>query len=219
MVSEVWEYFVNQAFCQPSPDFDWASLQCWTPHLPLCFCLRHHHWRRPLFPPWSDLHNTLLSYFPISKAAATASGVWPEAGGPQGSLGESLKRWTRQPGIPLVSARWDFNVWIRWFWFIQERLWSSFRLQHHLLTGVADLPGAAGGDRNPRCCPYLTQERRWDIKVIFHSGSAWLNADGAATMISFPDPSMLPLVVGGIGYFRCLVSKLFTFTAAQGELW
>ena len=52
--------------------------------------------------------------------------------------------------------------------------------------------------------------------MIFDSGSAWLNADQAASMISFPDLSMTPLVVGGVGYFRCLFfffCKLLTFSA------
>ena len=67
--------------------------------------------------------------------------------------------------------------------------------------------------------PSFIQERRWDLKVIFDSGSAWINAgDGASTMISFADQSKVPLVVGGIGYFRWFsFNKFFTF--AQGELW
>lgn len=38
-------------------------------------------------------------------AAALGAGVWPQAGGPQGSLGETLATWTRQAGLPLVTAR------------------------------------------------------------------------------------------------------------------
>jgi len=115
------------------------------------------------------------------EAAATESGVWPESGGPQGSLGESLKRWTRQPGIPLVSARRDCeaasgcNI-----TFSQE--WLTFQEQQ--------------------------EERHWDIKVIFDSGSTWLKADGGdVTIVNFPDMSKVPLVVGGIGYFRVNYDK------------
>ena len=38
--------------------------------------------------------------------------------------------------------------------------------------------------------------------MIFDSGSAWINAEGASTLITIPDTSKVPLVVGGIGYFR-----------------
>ena len=31
-------------------------------------------------------------------------GTWPQSGGPQGGLGETLKAWTNQAGLPLVSA-------------------------------------------------------------------------------------------------------------------
>jgi aminopeptidase N len=37
-------------------------------------------------------------------AAALEAGVWPQAGGPRGSLGETLATWTRQAGLPLVTA-------------------------------------------------------------------------------------------------------------------
>ena len=51
---------------------------------------------------------------------------------------------------------------------------------------------------SPNC-----QERRWDIKVIFESGSVWLNADKAATTsINLQDPSKAPMVLGGKGYYR-----------------
>ena len=47
------------------------------------------------------------------------------------------------------------------------------------------------------------QERRWDIKVIFDSGSVWLNAgEAATTSINLQDSSSAPLVLGGKGYFR-----------------
>merc|ERR1712192_17603 len=115
------------------------------------------------------------------EAAATEFGVWPESEGPQGSLGESLKKWTRQPGIPLVSARKDCeaasgcNI-----TFSQE--WLTFEEQQ--------------------------EERHWDIKVIYDSGSTWLNADGGGvTIVNFHDVSKVPLVVGGIGYFRVNYDK------------
>ena len=50
---------------------------------------------------------------------------------------------------------------------------------------------------------YYCQERRWDIKVIFDSGSVWLLADEAgSTSTNFVDPSKMPLVLGGTGYYR-----------------
>ena len=42
-----------------------------------------------------------VNYF---QEAAMEIGTWPQPGGPQGSLGETLKLWTHQPGLPLVSA-------------------------------------------------------------------------------------------------------------------
>ena len=50
---------------------------------------------------------------------------------------------------------------------------------------------------------YCFQERRWDIKVTFDSGSVWLLADEAgSTSTNFEDPSKMPLVLGGTGYYR-----------------
>ena len=68
----------------------------------------------PTAPLQKTTSSSTLRYISISilninhlspKAAALEAEVWPQAGGPQGSLGESLKRWTHQPGIPLVNAR------------------------------------------------------------------------------------------------------------------
>ena len=41
-----------------------------------------------------------------SQEAALEDGVWPQAeiGGPQGSLGETMKTWTNQAGFPVVQA-------------------------------------------------------------------------------------------------------------------
>ena len=163
---------------------------------------------------------TLVAFSLCPKAAATDSGVWPEEGGPQGSLGESLKRWTHQPGIPLVSARWDekFSV-------VIILMSGKIVTQRQVATSPSHKSGWPSRMRrrwrkthSPQD-PSFIQERRWDLKVIFDSGSAWINAgDGASTMISFADQSKVPLVVGGIGYFRWFsFNKFFTF--AQGELW
>ena len=193
-----------------SPDSQRASLQCWTPQLPLCFCLRHHHWRRPIFPPRSDWLPYFVIFSPF-KAAATDSGVWPEVGGPQGSLGESLKRWTNQPGIPLVSARWEKQIYGCTLISMSEKTVMQLQLQ------AATSPSPRSGwpskssrrwySKTPHTILFiyeLNQERHWDIKVIFDSGSAWLNADaGDVTIVNFPDMSKVPLVLGGIGYFRC----------------
>ena len=52
------------------------------------------------------------------------------------------------------------------------------------------------------------QERHWDIKVIFESGSVWLNAgEAATTSINLQDSSSSPLVLGGKGYFRQAINK------------
>ena len=52
------------------------------------------------------------------------------------------------------------------------------------------------------------QERRWDIKVIFESGSVWLNAgEAATTSINLQDSSSAPLVLGGKGYFRQAIRR------------
>ena len=39
------------------------------------------------------------------QVAAVEDGSWPQASGPQGSLGETMKTWTNQAGLPLVHAR------------------------------------------------------------------------------------------------------------------
>ena len=46
----------------------------------------------------------LVLQFDHSQEAAMEMGTWPQSGGPQGSLGETLKSWTNQAGLPLVSA-------------------------------------------------------------------------------------------------------------------
>lgn len=38
------------------------------------------------------------------EAAALEGGTWPQEGGPAGSLGETLRPWTNQAGLPLVTA-------------------------------------------------------------------------------------------------------------------
>ena len=50
---------------------------------------------------------------------------------------------------------------------------------------------------SPNC-----QERRWDIKVIFESGSVWLNAGEPDTSINLQESNKAPLVLGGKGYYR-----------------
>merc|ERR1719400_825936 len=110
------------------------------------------------------------------EAAAMEIGTWPQPGGPQGSLGETLKLWTHQPGLPLVSAT-----------------------KSCMADGVCNLT------LSQEWLTFQQQdtERRWDIKVIFDSGSVWLLADEAgSTSTNFVDPSKMPLVLGGTGYYR-----------------
>ena len=74
-------------------------------------------------------------------------------------------------------------------------------MQPDLVSGVAHLPTAGHG--NPFLLSHNCQERRWDIKVIFDSGSIWLNAGEAVTKsISLKDSINAPLVLGGTGYYR-----------------
>ena len=148
MVSEVWEYFVNQAFCQPSPDFDWASLQCWTPHLPFCFCLRHHHWRRPLFPPWSDFHPPLSHFLFVQRQLPQTLASGQRKEDPKAALERVWRGGLTSQAflLSLPGGMKNSQLWLSW---CQERLWRSVRLQHHLLAGVVDLPGWGGGEAKP----------------------------------------------------------------------
>jgi len=114
------------------------------------------------------------------EAAALEAEVWPQAGGPQGSLGESLKRWTHQPGIPLVNARKTCEAASGCNITISQE-WLTYQDQQ--------------------------EERKWDIKVIFDSGSSWLNADDSYKEIIFNNASKAPLVLGGVGYFRVNYDK------------
>jgi len=107
--------------------------------------------------------------------AAMKMGTWPQSGGPQGGLGETLKLWTNQAGLPLVSATKNCGTGECNLTLSQE--WLTFQQQD--------------------------EERRWDIKVTFDSGSVWLLADEAgSTSTNFEDPSKMPLALGGTGYYR-----------------
>ena len=43
--------------------------------------------------------------FTYLEQAAKEDGAWPPANGPQGSFGDTMKTWTQQAGLPLVTAR------------------------------------------------------------------------------------------------------------------
>ena len=71
-------------------------------------------------------------------------GTWPQSGGPQGSLGETLKSWTNQAGLPLVSATWVQKEIQGKKTPPQEELWR-WRVQYDTVPGMAHFSTSGRG--------------------------------------------------------------------------
>ena len=102
MMSEVGIPVSQSPFPFLFPDSHGGSLHDGPLLLPCYVCLQHCHRRRPFLPPGG--FPILFLQLDNFQEAAMKMGTWPQSGGPKGGLGETLKTWTNQAGLPLVSA-------------------------------------------------------------------------------------------------------------------
>ena len=107
--------------------------------------------------------------FNYLEQAAKEAGAWPQTNGPQGTFGDTMKTWTQQAGLPLVTARKECAA--------TGECTISFE-QEMLVR--------AGQQADP--------ERRWDIPLTFSpvTSEARFDAPAQAWLLAAADG---PLVV------------------------
>ena len=131
--------------------------------------------------------------FTYLEQAANEDGHWPQQSGPQGSFGDTMKTWTQQTGLPLVTAKKECSA--------TGECTVSFEQEMLVLAGQE-----------------ADAERRWDIPLTVSTvtsgdinvdidapAQAWLvaSADGPLVMEGNSTQDTPFLVnIDGFGYYR-----------------
>jgi aminopeptidase N len=115
-----------------------------------------------------------------------AAGTWPQPAGPQGTFGETMKTWTRQAGLPLVTATKECSA---------TGCTLTFSQQMLVTAGETDTA------------------RVWHLPLNWGPADglpvAWLQGAGPLTVDdpTLSEESVLLLNTDGFGYYRVLYDE------------